>query len=328
MSIKMPKSALIIRNISQLSLDEMRLLIHIFCLNQIEAKRGEPVAITQFRQAIEEDDIHGAIQSLEYFYVREFLYDKIKREKGCHVIFHKDIKKEEVTQFEKHYILTKLAEIESNTHMDLLYIGGGHGGYVDFGPLKFLSGLEGSDISDLLEKLRDKSITFGGGILHSCSSAMFVDLFRPLLAEKGGFLSYCAEIGSSSNWEMTMKWIVDPSSNHPFFSPDALARPWELGDLGTTTSVISTKYTNQLMDLDNSDRGFPDYVAKEEVGEVHREFVLDHLIEGNKEIKTIMETDTTKFNDVVAMKKFNVLLDSAMAPHESDEASPDWTVSL
>ncbi|MDI1352782.1 MAG: hypothetical protein PSV35_08490 [bacterium] len=306
----MTKSAMVIRNVSQIASDEIKLLIKLAGLDKkIENQKGEGGFVAQFKQDIQEDDIKGMQQLLQKPVVRDFLYATIKSKTGHHVILHLD------EESDTNYLRYKLNELPQNIHIDLFYIGGGHGGYVGLTAVKLLSGLRMETIKTLALELKEKAITYDAVLLHSCSSAMFVPCFRPFLTDKGVLLSYSAELGSSSNWEMTIEWLLSPN-NHDFFSDQAMAKPWEAGDLGTTTCVISTKKANKLMNLDKSSGGLPDYVDASDESTFQRELVLD-LLQQEKEIKTEQETDVQQFNEVIAMELFNQGFSAALKESES-----------
>lgn len=306
----MRKSALIIRNISQLSSDELGLILKLANLDKtIANSKGESGFLAQFKQSIQEEDNEGVRLLLKKPVVRDYLYNKILSNTGCHILLHED-----ETPVEKKYIVNKLNEIKQDTHMNLLYIGGGHGGYVGLTTVKLLSGLTMETVEEIASELKNKSITIDAAVLQSCSSALFVKFFRSFLTEQGVMLSYSAELGPSSDWEMSAQWILD-SNKDGFFSSDAMAKPWEDGDLGTTTSIISTKSFNQLMDLDKSNRGLPNNVDQSDESTFQRELVMELFLQ-EKGIQSTIETDVEQFNEVIAMQQFNEHFNLALKERE------------
>lgn len=305
----MTKLALVIRNVSLIASDEIKLLTKLAGLDKkIESCHGESAVVAQFKQDIQEEDIKGIRQLLQKSAVRDFLYTTIKAKTGHHIILHLDQENDD------NYLCNKLFLLPQNIHFNLLYIGGGHGGYVGLSTEKLLSGIKMSKVNSITSEFKQKGITYDAVLLHSCSSAMFVPCFRPCLTDNGVLLSYSAELGSSSNWEMTIAWLLN-RNNDDFFSSNALARPWQFGEPGTTTSVISTKKTNTLIDLNKSSGGLPDYVDNSDESAFQRDLVLT-LLQHDKTIKTEFEVDITQFNDIIAMEQFNQGFNAALKARE------------
>ena len=164
-------------------------------------------------------------------------------------------------------------------------------------------------------------MTIDGIILHSCSSARFANLFRPLLTPNGAMLSYCAEVSSSENWNAVIDSIHNANQDD-FFSDDAKTKVCisNIENL-MTTCVISTKSNNRLMDLSESTRELPGYVDKSGESTLQRDLLLSFLRNQNESnsATTTIETDVNEFNDVTVMEQFNQSLRCSM----QDRATKD-----
>ena len=303
----MNHSSLVIRNISQISLDEMNLLLKIADVQNADVQ-GMSSSIIQFQTCSKTGkyaDIHLLLKNPE---VRDYLHEQILSKTGSHVILHLDESAD--SSSERDYILSKIFNLPASLNVSLLYIGGGHGGYVGLNASKKLSGLSNETIINITRALQNKNLTVDAGILHSCSSALFVKFFRPFLSKLGVLLSYSAENGSSNNWQMTVEWILDRKKNK-FFSTDATAEP----KLETVTAIISTRNTNRFMALESSNAGLPDYLDTSEESELQRELVMDVFLSDG--IESCVETDVNQYNEDVVTRQFNKHFHDALLKNRS-----------
>lgn len=315
----MTKTALVLRNVSQIAFDEIESLVTLLTSNTaLEEISGESASLSLLKDAIDERDFKMVQKLLSNAVVRDYFYNQIKLATDHHVILHLD---EHPENQEREYILNKITQIEQNTQINLLYIGGGHGGPVGFLQERFLSGLSDEMVTNIVSILTSQSMTIDGIILHSCSSARFANLFRPLLTPNGAMLSYCAEISSSENWNAVIDSIHNANQDD-FFSEDAKTKVCisNIENL-MTTCVISTKSNNRLMDLSESTTDLPGYIDKSEESTIQRDLLLSFLRNPNESnsATTTIETDGNEFNDVTVMEQFNQSLLCAM----QDRATKD-----
>jgi hypothetical protein len=302
--MKMKKRAVLLRNVAQLATDELALLAQLTGTEEaLGEAHGDKPSVDLVKNALHELNYSALRVLLHNPLVRDYVYDRIKVHTGHDVILHLDEGVEHPD--EQAYILDKISQLDATSPVNLLYLGGGHGGYAGLSTEKFLSGLTPDTVEQLTAALNAKRVTFDGILLHSCNSAFFVNLFRPLLTEQGIILSYSAELGASSNWEMTINWMQEAAHAEPFFSAEALSAPWGLGELTSTTAVLSTKYLNLLLDLNDNDFGLPDYVDNSDESEFQRELVLERFLDGPRTVATTMEHHIATFNDSTVMDEFN-----------------------
>lgn len=297
----MSDPVLVIRNITALSNDELQSILQLADIDK--PSFGDSDIIKNFLELVGKDNKAGIREHLKSTDIRDYLYEKIELKRGAHIILH--FNESEGSLSEKEYILSKIREIESNTTLSLLYIGGGHGGYQGLTTTKLLSGLHSSSIDEIAQALKDKAISMQSGILHSCYSAWFISLFRPLLvSDTSPLLSYLAELSASSHWDMMVSRVMCNEEATHFYSGDALAKPWEAGELETTTGVLSTQYTNQYMDLTSQDVIAPVFLDTSGEAIAQREFLMSKL-KDESGIVNLVETEIDKFNEIVIMDFFN-----------------------
>lgn len=296
-------------------------------INLLDLKKAQPVghlAIKHFFGFVLDDDIEGVREAVKNTAVRDYLYDRMRTLHKAHVILHFNENTDGALAAdggspEKEYILNKIDGFEEGLQVKVLYVGGGHGGYIGVAGTKVLSGLEERSMDEIAQRLSSKGLKIHSAILHACYSALFTAFFRPfLLDEYSPLLSYSSEMGASSHWEMMMSWIKNHQDS-PFFSDMALAKPWESGELTATTCVLSTQYSNQFMDFTQSADLFPDFCDQDDEAALQRELLIGSLEgEAGSNILMTRETDVNTFNEVSVMSDFNEWLQGSLTAEPSD----------
>lgn len=222
-----------IRNITGITPDEMESLMTLADLNtehlllnvpsdiarlqKLRLQRSQ-IGDNQGNQKTElEQQIRGILRKVE---TRDYLYEKIKARTGNHVILHLD---HDITPHESAhgYIRTKLDTIPSDCHINLFYMGGGHGGGRDGRVDDETSGLEKNSVELLIARLQIKGMEVDTVILGSCYSAAFSNQFRGLLAPQGVMLSDSVECGGQNYFLPTIRWI-QATDNTSFFSDEEI----------------------------------------------------------------------------------------------------------
>src|SRR5687767_8736309 len=126
----MKKEAVVIRNVSQIAMDEFKLIKTLLTSSDVSKEtHGNSLVAELLKNDINQSDFQSIHQLLQNVEIRDYLYDRIKLDTGHHVIFYCDELPDKPD--EKEYILHKINQIEPNSSINLLYLGGGHGGYYD-----------------------------------------------------------------------------------------------------------------------------------------------------------------------------------------------------
>lgn len=119
------------------------------------------------------------------------------------------------------YITAKLNNIPQDSHVNLFYMGGGHGGGHVGKVDEETSGLKKASVIELVATLQAKGMKADAALFGSCYSAAFSNQFRGFLTEKGVMLSDSVECGSQNNFLPAMRWVQD-HANHSFFSAEEI----------------------------------------------------------------------------------------------------------
>ncbi|KTC82981.1 hypothetical protein [Legionella brunensis] len=212
----MNKSALIIRNVSSIVPDEIQSIVALAGLDQTIAVNAQAAeSVKQFQTKIANGEKITA-ELIQDEAVRDYLYEVVKARTGSHVILHLDHNKEDAEQ----YILRKLDNLKKNEHLNLLYLGGGHGGGHNGLVDEETNGLKKKSVLAIVEKIRDKELTAGAAIFGSCYSAAFTNHFRDFVIHKGVMLADSVECNNNS-FTNVVSWINDSESNE-FFSAEEI----------------------------------------------------------------------------------------------------------
>ncbi|CEK10778.1 hypothetical protein [Legionella hackeliae] len=208
----MKKSALAIRNVSSIVPDEIEAIMRLSGLDKtiaIDPHALEPVRELQTKLANDEKITAELIKKQE---VRDYLYEAIKAKTGNHVILHLDHDKEDAES----YILNKLDKMKQNQHINVLYLGGGHGGGHNGLVDEETNGLKKKSVLAIVKSLQDKEITTGAAILGSCYSAAFTNQFRDFLIKEGTMLTDSVEC-NNNGFTNVVDWATD-EAREAFFS--------------------------------------------------------------------------------------------------------------
>lgn len=141
--------------------------------------------------SLEENEVNSVIN------VRNYIQEKVKEHSDISLILHSsrsDACGTKETDFVKNSIKSAIQTLKNP--LDLLYIGGGHGGWNQ--AYKFpglVSGLSENTINEITELLQDKNSK--SIILGSCFSANYVEPFQKMLTTDGVMLS--STVSQSSN---------------------------------------------------------------------------------------------------------------------------------
>lgn len=258
------KSGVIIRNVSGIVPDEIETILSLIKpLDSIDS--NAPSSVKELQQYI----INGTPISHELItdlHVRDYLYQTIKNKTGIHFILHLDQNKAENTES---YIMEKLNNIGPKEHIDVLYIGGGHGGGHDGRVDDETSGLKKVTVNRIAQELKNKQLTTGAVILGSCYSGSFINEFRPIVIPEGVLLADTVEC-SESCFKQTINIMQQP---HPsdFFSIE------EINNARNKTSDLRVKFS-ELVGMEACISVKQNYIKAHSINEDQYTDVLDQQI--------------------------------------------------
>jgi hypothetical protein len=212
----MPKSAIILRNISAVSPSEIWEIISMANFEALSAVDNEAALPVQKLQSRLIKGKPISVELLQQLTVRDYLFDRIREKTGYLVILYQDAEREAGT---KRYILNKLTRLGPEKHINLFYLGGGHGGGYEGRVDDQTSGLYKKDVVAIAAQLSREGIHIDVALFGSCYSAAFTPYFRPLLTDSGIMLADVVEC-SDSCFTQTVRWLM--SDNPSFFSAEEI----------------------------------------------------------------------------------------------------------
>lgn len=211
----MPKSALMIRNITGVVPDEVASIISLCKFTKpLVIDPSSPKNLKDFQTLVNQ----GGVVSPELLKdkdVRDYIFESAKKNTGNLLILHLDYTKEVGTEA---YIMDKLNSVEDNQHFSMFYLGGGHGGGHDGRVDDETSGLQKRTVLAIAKKLEDQEVTIGAGVFGSCYSAAFSNDFRGRLIPEG--VMYADAVECNTNGFTNAAAWLSSADNIPFFTAD------------------------------------------------------------------------------------------------------------
>ncbi|VEG91860.1 hypothetical protein [Legionella spiritensis] len=212
----MNKSALIIRNVSSIVPSEIEAVLALCKFNlPLVVDEAAHVRVQELQTRLNNSEpINAGLLAVQD--VRDYLYDSARNNAGHHLILHLDHHREDAEA----YILAKLANLKNREHVQVFYLGGGHGGGHDGRVDDETSGLEKSSVQAIAARMSAREMTVGAMVFGSCYSAAFSNDFRPFLIEEGVMFGDSVECGHNG-FDNLARWLGDPEDK-PFFSDEEI----------------------------------------------------------------------------------------------------------
>ncbi|MBL7481205.1 GNAT family N-acetyltransferase [Legionella bononiensis] len=210
------RQAVIIRNIDALESSDLKV-----ALEGMERNDKAPQEFNELITLVNSPDELNFMQLERALYlfknerVRNYIYASIREKTGNHVIYHLNGIDDSgrINEKNAHYIIEKLRQIPSDSHFDMLYVGGGHGD-----PALGSSNLSSRQLQAITHALNENKTHFSSVILGSCFSTAYSALYQPLLDRNGVMISNSLECGGDNNFRQSIEWMN--GSRDEFFSQE------------------------------------------------------------------------------------------------------------
>ena len=196
----MPGTALIIRNIAGIQVDDLKA-----ALNGLAPNEAAPQDFNELLGLVQSNDkLNRALVLFKQQNVRDYIYETVKEKTGNHVIYHLNGLEDggAINDQNVDYVIDKLKQIPPQVEFDMLYLGGGHGD-----PSLGSSNLSKQQLKNITDVLKERKAPFSVVILGSCFSTAYAGLYQPLLKDSGVILSNSLECGGDNNFHQAMEWM-------------------------------------------------------------------------------------------------------------------------
>ncbi|KTD43405.1 GNAT family N-acetyltransferase [Legionella quateirensis] len=210
------RQAVIIRNIDAMESSDLKSALEGLERNdKAPLEFNELITLANSSSELNFMQLERALHLFKMEHVRNYIYKSIQEKTGNHVIYHLNGIDDSGRRNEKNvtYIIEKLKQIPSDSHFDMLYVGGGHGD-----PALGSSNLSSSQLQAITRALTENKTHFSSVILGSCFSTAYSALYNPLLDRNGVMISNSLECGGDNNFRQSIEWMN--GRRDEFFSQD------------------------------------------------------------------------------------------------------------